>query len=117
MKTYTYKTLKGLFNGCEVDDISIYAIFTDKLYKRTNGKLKRLILCDELKQEIAKGFADWFLSSRIAKKRLIHGLTNYVGDLTYLQCFHVSKNGRYSTSLSGESHDYCKRMYLKSVTI
>lgn len=117
MKTYKYKTLKGLFNGCKVNNISIYEIFTDKLYTRANGKLKRLILCDKLKNEIAKGFADWFLSSRIAKKRMIYGLTNNVGNLSYLQCFHVSENGHFSTSLSGESHDYCKRMYLKSVTI
>jgi hypothetical protein len=117
MKTYTYKTLKGLFNTKKVNNITIYEIFTDNIYYYDNGIIKRLIVCNELKQEIAKGFADWFVSSRIAKKRLVYGLTNKVGDLSYVQCFHVSKNGRFSTSLSGESHEYCKRMYLKSVKI
>lgn len=117
MKTRKYKTLKGLV--MQSNQISIEKLFSNDPIV-INKKVVRFLLSDSAKLDAAKMFANYLLSSSSAKKRLINGLINGYGDLSYFHCFYIgyNKTKKYiylQNSLSGDAFEYCKRMYLRSV--
>ena len=96
MKTLKYKTLRGYFRGrghCNFE------------------------LPEDVRQEIANGFASWLYATKGARRaEVTEGLVNGRGDLSLFQCFYLEvrpQGLRFSTSLSGEAHEFCKRKYLR----
>lgn len=116
MKTYKYKTLDGFLNNCS-SNISVYKLFNgDPVVHDKARNVVRFQLSDNAKLEAARGFADYVFKSKTAKNILINRLLSGRGDLSFLQCFYISKRAkgyRYSNSLSGEAFRYCLRMFCK----
>lgn len=118
MKTYKYKTLKGLLTQCNM--MRVKSLFSGRAYfnKRKNNKLSNFDLSNDAKLMAATLVAEYIYSSRIARKKAINGLLSGAGDLSFFHCFYIEyENGkiRCSHSLSGAEFNYCKRMYLKSL--
>lgn len=115
MKTYKYKTLEGFLRNCS-GHTSIQSLFSGRAYHEKAKKMVKFELSEAAKLEAAKGLADYVFTSKTAKNILINRLISGLGDLSYLQCFYVSKRVkgyRFSNSLSGESFRYCLRMFCK----
>lgn len=115
MKTYKYKTLEGFLNNCS-SHTSMDKLFGNRIYNEKSKKVVNFELSEAARLEAAQGFADYVFTSKTAKNILINRLMSGLGDLSYLQCFSISKRAKgfgYSNSLSGEAFRYCLRMFCK----
>lgn len=114
MKTIKYKTLRGFFRAVD-GQITIEKFFTGRAYFR--GCECNFELPEDVRQEVAHGFASWLYATKGARRAEVsEGLVNGWGDLSLFQCFFLEARPqglRYSTTLSGEAHEFCKRKYLR----
>ena len=115
METIKYKTIKGILKQCS--QMTVEDFFSGIMFHKSKHKCVRFVIDDAEKLKVARGFAEYLLSTKKRRDDLVEALMNERGDLGYFQCFYVNYNkkcGVYiNNSLSGEAFDYCKRMYLK----
>lgn len=114
-----FKTAKGFIkSSClqvTVENImSGRATFChDGKYKHENFKLS-----SDAIREIAKEFSAYLYSTKERANEVFDAFMRHRGDYSFFQCFYVEWSGkslRFSTSLSGEAFNYCRREFMKSI--
>jgi hypothetical protein len=111
----TYKTLNGFLNAVGKHTVSVYLSMGGyPLIK--DGKRYELYLDDSAKEELGEYMAkEW---SKRYHNFVVDAFKNSEGDFSYFQCFYIERYDgriRIGNSLAGESFDYCKKMWKKSV--
>ena len=114
-----FKTAKGFLKSC-YSQVTIENIMSGRTmfchngrYKHENFKLSNDAIC-----EIAKEFSVYLYSTKERANEVFNAFMHHRGDYSLFQCFYIelSENSlRFSTSLSGESFNYCRREFLKSI--
>lgn len=117
MQTKNYKTLRGLLS--QTGQMNIQSFFSGIFYHKTKGRCN-FTLSDDEKRKAAVKFAEYILATKSRRKSLVEALINGRGNLNYFRCFYIDYSPKgclyCSNSLSGEAFEYCKRMYIKSIT-
>lgn len=115
METIKYKTIKGILKQCS--QMTVENFFSGIMFHKSKHKCVRFVVDDAEKLKVARGFAEYLLSTKKRRDDLVEALMDSRGDLSYFQCFYVNYNKKYgvyiNNSLSGEAFEHCKRMYLK----
>lgn len=112
-----YKTLIGFWKAVG-NCIPMQQVFDGYIrYETKDEKLVRIrySLADSALKELAELWAQKW--SKSYHKRVVEKVMDKSADNSFVQCFYLERyDGRFGigNSLSGPSHDYCKRMWLKS---
>ena len=115
MKTYKFKTLRGLIRAAS-GQISAASVFSGRCYLSRGRGWSNVVLSDRARLEAAQLFAAYLVKTPARRADMVEALTAGRGDLSLFQCFYfdLTPDGvRVSNSLSGEAFEYCKREYLR----
>ena len=113
MKTYNYKTAKGLLK--HTGQLNVEAFLNRRFHHNTGG-LANFNVTDSVNKEICGLVASYCVATKTRARDLYHALMNQKGDASLFQCFYIGiYNGKViiSNSLSGSAFRYCVRTYLK----
>lgn len=96
--------------------VSVEKVLDQRIWFKNGHKTEAFVLEDSALKEVAEILADnW---SKGYHKRVVEKVMANEGDNSYLQCFYIEScndgSFRVGNSLSGETYNYCKRMWLKS---
>lgn len=115
MKTYKFKTLRGLLRAAS-DQISAASVFSGRVYLSRGRGLCNVVLSDRARLEAAQLFAAYLVRTPARRADMVAALTAGRGDLSLFQCFYfvLTPSGVHVyNSLSGSAFEYCKRRYLR----
>ena len=113
MKTIKYKTIERLLR--QTKQLTVEQFLNGRFHHNTKGWIC-FTLEDEERDRVYNAIANYCYSTDARRKRMFKNLSYNLGDPSYLQCFYINnKNGilYIDNSLSGESFNYCVRMYNK----
>lgn len=113
MKTYNYKTAKGLLSHTGQMTVET---FLNRRFHHNTGGWANFTVSDKVNEDICKLIADYCVSTKARAKDMYFSLLNCEGDASLFQCFYIGiYNGKViiSNSLSGSAFRYCVRTYLK----
>lgn len=114
-----FKTIKGFVNSSYLQ-VTIESIMSGRTTFCHNGTYKHenFKLSSDAIREIAKGFSEYLYSTKERANEVFDAFMQHRGDYSFFQCFYVEWSGnslRFSTSLSGEAFNYCRREFMKSI--
>lgn len=114
-----FKTAKGFIKSSYLQ-VTIESIMGGRTTFCHNGKYKHenFKLSGGAIREIAKAFSAYLYSTKERANEVFYAFMQHRGDYSFFQCFYVEWSGnslRFSTSLSGEAFNYCRREFLKSI--
>lgn len=113
MKTYNYKTAKGLLNHTKQLTVEQ---FLNRSFHHNTGGWANFSVTDSVNKEICRLIASYCVATKKRALDMYSALINKDGDASLFQCFYISlHNGKVivSNSLSGNAFRYCVRTYLK----
>ena len=114
-----FKTAKGFVKSSYLQ-VTIENIMSGRAMFCHNGRCKHenFKLSNEAIREIADGFSKYLYSTKERANEVFNAFIHHRGDYSLFQCFYIElceNSLRFSTSLSGESFNYCRREFLKSI--
>ena len=114
-----FKTAKGFIKSSYLQ-VSIENIMSGRTTFCHNGSYKHenFKLSSDAIREIEKGFSEYLYSTKERANKVFDAFMQHRGDYSFFQCFYVEWRGnslRFSTSLSGEAFNYCRREFMKSI--
>lgn len=114
-----FKTAKGFIKSSYLQ-VTIENIMSGRTTFCHNGKYKHenFKLSSDVVREIAKEFSAYLYSTKERANEVFDAFMRHRGDYSFFQCFYVEWSGkslRFSTSLSGEAFNYCRREFMKSI--
>ena len=114
-----FKTAKGFIKS-SYSQVTIENIMSGRTTFCHNGAYKHenFKLSSDAIREIAKEFSAYLYSTKERANEVFDAFMSHRGDYSFFQCFYVELSGkplRFSTSLSGESFNYCRKEFLKSI--
>ena len=114
-----FKTAKGFIKSSYLQ-VTVENIMSGRTTFCHNGAYKHenFKLSSDVIREIAKGFSEYLYSTKERANEVFEAFMQHHGNYSLFQCFYVERRGnslRFSTSLSGESFNYCRREFLKSI--
>lgn len=115
MRTKHYKTVESLMRHCSTQ-MTMQRFFEGRSRFNDDFLYSNFTLPQEEYERVSRIFAKFLYCK--PTKYVIEKLSDRRGDFSYFQCFYLEvrpKSGIYiSTSLGGESFNYCRRKYLAS---
>lgn len=115
----TFKTLRGFCKSC-YSQITVCGVMSGRAAFKsgTSYKYDTFKLSDEALKEFAKLFSEYIYSTKDRQQQIYDAIISKRGDYSSFQCFYLSEcNGslHIDNSLSGESYNYCRREFMKSI--
>lgn len=116
MKTYKFKTLRGLIRASS-GQLTAENLFSGRVYLSRGRGWCKVVLSEAARLEAAQMFAAYCVASKARRADMAEALTAGRGDLSLFQCFYFdlyfNSMPQISNSLSGEAFNYCVRQYLR----
>lgn len=116
MKTYKFKTLRGLMRASS-GQLTAEAVFSGRAYLSNGRGWCHVVLSDRARLDAAELFAAYCVRSKARRADMVEALANGRGDFSLFQCFYFdlyfNSMPKISNSLSGEAFNYCVRQYLR----
>lgn len=115
MRTYKYKTLRGLIRASQCQ-LTAGNLFNGRVYLSNGRGWCNVILSDRARLEAAQMFAAYCVTNKARRADMVAALVAGRGDFSLFQCFYFVNYGRevhISNSLSGSAFEWCKREYLR----
>ena len=115
MKTYKFKTLRGLLRASS-GQLTAEAVFNGRVYLSNGRGWCNVVFSDCARLEAAELFAAYCVASKARRADMVEALAAGRGDFSLFQCFYFVDYGRgvqVSNSLSGSAFSAVVREYLR----
>lgn len=116
MRTYKFKTLRGLYRAACGQPITVEALFRSRVYLSNGRGWCNVVLSDRARLEAAQMFAAYCVASKARRADMVVALAAGRGDFSLFQSFYLVDYGNglhFTNSLSGSAFTSVIREYLR----